>query len=184
MFYPLIRELTDFFFKNKIIAKIIFKIFFGFFSNINRISTEFFFKYKKIAKFIFKIFFDFFSKFFFTKTLFYKFFFGENFFIEFFCRKFFFSQKYFCEDFFTILSRISFVFDVCEIMYLAKFFIRNFAYCEFFCFAILVYRKRNCKFFLRFFFQRWTWIPNLKIFLFWKKVKFSLIVLLDFFTHY
>ena len=33
---------------------------------------------------------------------------------------------------FTIFSRISFVVDVCEIMYFAKFFIRNFIYCEFF----------------------------------------------------
>ena len=86
--------------------------------------------------------------------------------------------------FFTIFSQISFVFDVCEIMYFAKIFIRNFAYCEFFCFAILVYGKKNCNFFLQFFFQRWTWIPNLKFFFFWNKVKFSLLVLLDFFTHY
>ena len=72
---------------------------------------------------------------------------------NFFCRKFFFSQKYFCEDFFTIFSRIYFVFDVCEIMYLAKFFIRNFAYCEFFRFAILVYRKKIVNFFCDFCFS-------------------------------
>ena len=43
------RLLTDFYFKNKKFAKIIFKFFFDFFtSTINRISTDFFFKYKKI----------------------------------------------------------------------------------------------------------------------------------------
>ena len=47
------RLLIDFFFENKNIAKIIFKIFSIFFSKINRILTEFFFKYKKIAKIIF-----------------------------------------------------------------------------------------------------------------------------------
>ena len=38
--------------------------------------------------------------------------------------EFFFSKKFFYEIFF--------LFDVCEIMYFAKFFIRNFAYYEFF----------------------------------------------------
>ena len=75
---------------------------------------------------------------FFEKFFFYKLFFGENFFIEF---------------FFTIFSRIYFVFDVCEIMYFAKFFIRNFPYYEFFCFAILVYEKKNFYFFCDFFFS-------------------------------
>ena len=149
---------------NDFFSKIIFKIFFVFFSKINRICTEFFFKYKKIAKIIIKIFFE------------------KIFLSNFFWRKFVFSQNYFCEIFFTIFSRIDFVFDVCEIMYFAKFFIRNFAYCEFFCFAFLVYGKKNCKFLLRFFFQWWTSMPNLKMFLFWKKVKFSLMLLLDFFT--
>ena len=36
-------------------------------------------------------------------------------------------------------------------MYFAKFFIRNFAYCEFILFEIFVYGKKNCKYFLRFF---------------------------------
>ena len=85
--------------------------------------------------------------------------------------------------FFTIFSSISFVFDVCGIMYFAKSFIRNFAHCEFF-FLQFWCTGKNCKFFLQFFFQRWTWILNLKRFLFWKKVKIFLIVLLDFFTHY
>ena len=56
--------------------------------------------------------------------------------IVFFWQKFFFSQKYFREDFLTIFSQISFVFDIFEIMYFAKFFIRNFAYCQLFRFAI------------------------------------------------
>ena len=30
-------------------------------------------------------------------------------------------------------------------MYFAKFSIRNFAYCKFFCFAILVYGRKSCK---------------------------------------
>ena len=120
------------------------------------------------------------------KFFFYNFFFfGENFFSRiFYGEHFSFHKKISAKIFFTIFLRISFVFDVCEIMYFAKFFIRNFAYCKFFCFAILVFGKKNCKFFLRPFFQWWTWIPNFKIFLFWKTVKFSLIVLLDFFTHY
>ena len=135
------------------------------FLKINRISTGFLFKYKKIAKLILK----FFSNLFISKNFFY-----EIFFIKFFLAKIF----------FTTFSQISFVFDVCKIMYFPKFFIRNFAYCEFFSFAILVYEKKIVNFFRHFFFQRWTWIPNLKMFFFWKKVKFSLIVLLDFFIHY
>ena len=129
----------------------------------------------------FKIFFRifFFEKFFST-----NFFLVKIFFIEFFLQQFFFSQKYFCEDFFTIFSRISFVFDVCEIKYFAKFFIRNFAYCEFFCFEILVYGKKNCKFFLRFFFSAMNVNTKFENVSFLKKVKFSLIVLLDFFIHY
>ena len=101
-------------------------IFSIFFSKINRISTEFFFKYTKIAKIIFLIFFQFFfSKNFFYDNFFYKFFlsifFGEN---------FSFHKNICAKIFLTIFSRIAFVFDVCEIMYFAKNFIRNFAYCE------------------------------------------------------
>ena len=62
-------EINRLFFKNKKIAKIIFKIF----SKINRIPTEFFFKYEKISKIIFKILFEFF----FSENFFY-----ENFFLE------------------------------------------------------------------------------------------------------
>ena len=125
-----------------------------FFSKINRISTEFFFKYKKIAKIIINIFFDFFFQkiflwtFFFTNVILVKIllsnFFGEN--LSF--------HKTICAKiFFTIFSRISFEFDVCEIMYFAECFIRNFAYCEFFCFAILVYGKIIVNFFCDFFFS-------------------------------
>ena len=49
--------------------------------------------------------------------------------------------------FFTIFSRISFVFNVCEIMYFAKFLF-EILLAIFFCFAILVYGKENCKYFL------------------------------------
>ena len=151
------------------------KFFSIFFLQINRIATEFFFKYKKIAIIFFEFFFFekiFFS--FFLQIFFIEFFFGEN---------FSFHKNISAKIFFTIFSRIYFVFDVCKIMYFAKKIIRNFAYCEFF-FSKFGVRKKNCKFFLHFLFQRWTWIANLKMFLFWKKVKFSLIILLDFFTHY
>ena len=63
-----------------------------------------------------------------------QFFFGENFSLH---------KNISAKIFFTIFSRFFFVFDVCEIMYIAKFFIRNFACCEFFGFAILVYGKKN-----------------------------------------
>ena len=162
-------------------------------------STEFFFKYKKIATIIFKKFFEFFfvANFFSTNCLYEHFFlqivftkifstnfFYENFYLQIFFRDIFFYKfflrKFFSSNFFlvkifliqffsgendsfhknisvkifsTIFSRISFVFDVCEIMYFPKFFIRNFAYCEFVRFAILMYGKKNCKFFLRFFFS-------------------------------
>ena len=46
---------------------------------------------------------------------------------------------------------MSFVFDVCEIMYFAKFFIRNFDYCEFFRFALLEYGKKIVNIFAIFF---------------------------------
>ena len=154
----------------------IFKILFDFFfRELTEFQPNFFSNIKKLPKLVLKFFSNFFLRKFFSTNFFYRIFFGEN---------FSFHKNISATIFFTIFSRISFVFDVCEIMYFARFFIRNFAYCVFFRFAILVYGKKNCKFFLRFFFQRWTWIPNLKMFLFWKKVKFSLIVLLDFFTHY
>ena len=162
------------------------KIFFEFF------LLEKFFLQKFFTNIFFEFFFsknffceNFYLQIFFAKFFFYKFFFGENFYYRiFFGQNFSFHKNISAKIFLTIFSRISFVFDICEIMYFAKFFFRNFAYCEFFCFAILLYGKKNCKFFLQFFFQRWAWIPKLKMFLFWKKVKFSLIVLLDFFTHY
>ena len=157
-----------------------FSIFF-FFRKLTEFQSNLFSNNKKIAKIIFKIFFEFFfekfflrtffsTNFFFRKT-FLRIFFSTNFFlvkiflIVFFGENFSFHKNISAKIFFTIFSWISFVFDVCEIIYFAKLFIRNFAYCEFFCFAILVYGKKNCTFFLRFFFQRWTWIPNLKMFL-------------------
>ena len=68
-------------------------------------------------------------------------------------------------------------------MYFAEFFIRNFAYCDFFCFAILVSEKKIVNFFCDFFpaMNVNTKFENVS---FLKTVKFSLIVLLDFFTHY
>ena len=93
------------------------------------------------------------------------------------------SPRLVVNDFFTTFSRISFVFDACEIMYFAKFFIRNFAYSEFFCFVILVYEKKKVNFFCDFF-SAMNVNTKFENFSFLKKVKFSLIVLLDFFTHY
>ena len=92
-FSPLIGELTDFFFKNKKIPKIIVNIFFNFFfSKINRILTEFFLKYKKIAKIILNKF----SENFFYENLFLQIFFlAKIFFIEFFLAKFFLFTKKF-----------------------------------------------------------------------------------------
>ena len=115
--------------------KLFSKFFRFFFSKINRISTEFFFKYEKISKLFLKIFF---YKFFFGANFYYRIFFGES---------FSFYKNISAKIFFTIFSRISFVFDVCEIMYFAKFFIRNFVYCEFSCSAILVYGKKIVRFF-------------------------------------
>ena len=97
--------------------------------------------------------FYFFSNFF-RQIFFYKFFFGDNVFYRiFFGENFSFHKNICAKIFFTIFSGISFVFDVCVIMYFAKFFIRNFAYREFFCFAILVYGKKIVNFFCDFFFS-------------------------------
>ena len=139
------------------------KIFFKFF-----FSKIFFYENSFRKIFLMKIFFE---------NFFHEHFFRENFFRKIFVMKIFF-EKFFFVDNFSFYTNISFVFDVCEIMYFANFVIRNFAYCEFFVLQFWCTEK-NCQFFLQFFFQRWTWIPNLKMFLFWKKVKFSLIVLLD-----
>ena len=121
-----------------------------FFLKINRILTDFFSNIKKLPK----LFVKFFSNFFLRKFFSTNFFLVEIFFIEFFLAKiFFFHKNISAKIFFTIFSRISFVFDVCEIIYFAKFFIRNFAYCEFFCFAILSYGKKIVNFFCDFFFS-------------------------------
>ena len=114
-----------------------------------------FFKYKNVSEIIFKIVSNFFfekfflrklfsSNFVFVKIFIIEYFFGEN------CS---FQKNISAKIFFTTFSWISFVFDVCEIMYFAKFFIRNFAYCEFFCFVILVYGKKIVHFFCDFFFS-------------------------------
>ena len=95
----------------------------------------------KLLKFCSK---QFFSTNFFLVKIFLSNFFGEN---------LSFHETIAAKIFFTIFARIYFVFDVCEIMYFAKFFIRNFAYCEFFCFAILVYRKKKKFFFFAIFFS-------------------------------
>ena len=153
------------FFKVAIIVKI-FSI--CFLRKLTEIQPNVFFKYKKIAKIILKNFFEyFFRKFFFyehffrfflrqiclRKFFFTNFFFVKIFIIEFFWRKFFFHKNISAKIFFTVFSRISFVFDVCEIVYFAQFFIPNFAHCEFFCFAILVYGKKIVNFFCDFFFS-------------------------------
>ena len=94
---------------------------------------------KKLPKLFFSIISNFFfSKNFLYENFYYRIFFGEN---------FSFHKNTSLKIFFTIFSRIYFVFDVCKILYFAEFFIRNFAYCDFFCFAILVYGKKNCTFF-------------------------------------
>ena len=106
------------------------KFFQFFFSKINRILTEFFSNIKKLRKLFSKFFSNFFfRKIFFTKIFFYKFLFGENFYYRiFFGENFSFHKNISAKIFFIIFSRMSFVFDVCEIMYFANFFIRNFAY--------------------------------------------------------
>ena len=110
----------------------------------------------------------------FLQICFYKFFFGKSFFrLIVFGESFSFHKNISAKIFFTIFSRIPFVFDVCEIKYFAKFFIWKFAYCEFFCFAILVYGKKIVNFFCVFFsdereYQIWKC-------LFWKKVKLKVV---------
>ena len=158
----------------KLFSKFFFN--FRFFSKINWISTDFFFKYKTNCQnfflnffriffskiFFYKFFFwwkfflsNFFRrKLFFTTIFFYKFFFGDNFFYRiFFGENFSFHKNISAKIFFTIFWRIPFVFDVCEIKYFAKFFIRNFAYCDFFRFANLMYGKKIVNFFWDFFFS-------------------------------
>ena len=150
------KKNCNFYSKIKKFAKIIFKIFFNFFfPKINRISTEFFFKYEKKMPKLFSKFFPnfFFETFFFTKILFYNFFWWKFFYRIFFGEHFSVHKNISAKIVFTIFSRISFVFDVCEIMYFAKFFIRNFRYCEFFCFAISVYGKKIVNFVFAIFFS-------------------------------
>ena len=141
------RLLTDFFFKNKKIAKIIFKMFLLFFSKIDRISTEFSFKYKKIAKIIFL----------FTKI---------------FLRRFF--KKYF-REFPSYLRNDVF----CEIFYSKFCLLRIFLFCNF-----GVRKRKIGKKIYNFFFSSECEYQIWKCFFSEKKVKFSLILLLDFFTHY
>ena len=127
---------------------------------------------KKFPNFFFEKFFS--TIFFLEKIFIIEFFLANIFFTKIFLRRFF--SLYIRENFFCIWCLRNNVF--CDIFYSKFCLLRIFLFCNF------GVRKKNTKFFLRFFFQRWTWIPNLKIFLFWKKVKFSLIVLLDFLTYY
>ena len=119
--------MTDFFFKNKKISKIIFKIFFDFF--FFRKLTEFQLNFLSNIKKLPKLFLQFFSIFF-SKNFFYV-----NFFLQiFFLVKIFISNFFFWENFF-FHRNISFVFDVSEIFY-SKFCLLRIC-----CFAILVYGK-------------------------------------------
>ena len=97
----------------------------------------------------------FFSKNFFYGNFFYKFFFGKNFYYRTFFGEKFSFHKNISAKIFSQYLREFFLY-----LMFAKFFIGNFAYCEFFCFVILVYGKKNCKFFLRFFF--WAMNVNTK----------------------
>ena len=124
-----------------------------FFRKLIEFRPNFFSNIKKLPK----LFLKFFSNFFFENFFVWKYF-STNFFFEenvyhriFFRENLSFYKNISAKIFFTILSRISFVFDVCEIMYFAEFFIRNFAYCDFFLFCNYGVRKKNCKFFLQFF---------------------------------
>ena len=80
--------------------------------------------------------------------------------------------------FFTIFSRVSFVFDVCEIMRFANFYLK-FCLLRIFLFCKFGVRKKIVNFFSAMNVN--TKFENVS---FLKKSKISLIVLLDFFTHY
>ena len=127
-------------------------------------------------KSFFRIFF--FQKFFLQTFFPTNFFFGEHFFIKFFLAKIFLFTKIFLRRFFSLCFANSFCIWFLRHNVFCEIFYSKFCLLQIFLFCNFGVRKKNCKFFLRFFFQR-TWIPNLKMFLFWKKVKFSLIVLLD-----
>ena len=94
-----------------------------------------------------KLFLKFFSNFFFEQIIF-----GENFFyLIFFGENFCFHKNIFCEDFFTIFSRISFVFDVCEIMYLRNFLFEILLIAIFFVLQFRCTEKKIVNFFCDFF---------------------------------
>ena len=146
------------------------KLFFKFFSNFffrKIFSTKIFSKNLFLKNFFYA---NFFLKVFLLKNFFYENFFLQIFFwwnffsTNFFLVKFFFYRIFFGENFsfhknisakifFTIFPRIYFVFVVCEIMYFANFFIRNFAYCEFSLFGNFGVRKKKLLIFFRFFFS-------------------------------
>ena len=92
-----------FFSKIKKMQKLFSKFFRFFYSTINRNSTEFFFKNKKIAKIIFKIFFEFFfSKNFFYENFFLQIFFWWKFILSnFFLAKIFLFTKIFLRRLFS-----------------------------------------------------------------------------------
>ena len=115
-------------FKNKKIAKIIFKIFLIFSRKLNEFQPNFFSNIKKLPK----LFLKFFRKIFFTKFFFYKFFSGENLYYGiFFGQNLSFHKNISAKIVFTIFSQISFVFDVCEIFYSKFCVLRIFLFCNF-----------------------------------------------------
>ena len=77
--------------------------------------------------------------------------------MKFFFRQFFFGEYFFYRIFFgenfSFHKNISSVFDVCEIMYFAKFYIRNFAYCVVFVLQFWCTEKKIVNFFYNFFFS-------------------------------
>ena len=118
------RLLTDLFFKNKKNAKIIFKNFFDFFfRKLTEFQPNFFSNIKKLPK----LFRKFFSNIFFRNN-----FFSTNFFlVNIFDIEFFLAKIFLRRFFFTIFSRLSFVFDVCEIFYSKFCLLRIFLFCNF-----------------------------------------------------
>ena len=164
-------EKKIFFSKNFFSLKILF--WWKFFLVINFISKNFYLK-------------NFFSKNFYLNNFFWwKFFLVQIFFwwtfflSNFFWWKFFFLQKYFCEEFLTIFSRISYVFRICEInlfceIFYSKFCLRIFLFCNI--------SAKIVNFFAIFFFSDEREYQIWKCFFSGKQI--SLMVLLDFFTHY
>ena len=81
----------------------------------------------------------------------------------------FFFHRIFLSRNFSFHKNISFVFDVCEIMYFAKIYIRSFAYCEVF---VLQFWCTGKKIFLQFFFLAMNLNTKFENVSFLKKSKF------------